>query len=320
MKIDSVVVLCWAGDFRQARICLSSIRYFYPDIPLFLMKDVARGDFDTAELERCLNVSSGSLCGHYGLGWGKVELLFRPGLGRFLFVDADQIMVGPVLDDLATLSAQFVVVPDAIDAESPAFARLYYHRDNLRKFDPAYQLPAYHFNSGQFVATAGVLGPRDFEPVLAWGAPPRVRDPSTFTFYDQSVLNYVLHKAAAAGRITLQPHAFMHLARTEYFWKVPLGQVAARQAQPLLFHWAGEQKSFLSLMRRHDLLEFFEELYYRRLKHGGVVRFWRRCASAPVNASRLARQVAGRGRRKVRSWLGIRARPARTPPRPVAVR
>ncbi len=317
MKIDSVVVLCWAGDFRQARICLASIRYFYPDIPLFLMKDVSKGEFDTSELERRLAVSTAGLSGRYGLGWGKLELFFRPGLGRFLFVDADQIMVGPVLDDLARFNAPFVVVPDALEVDSPVIDRLYYNRAKLREFDPTYRLPAYHFNSGQFVGTAGLLSRTDFDRIIDWDSPLKVRDPEVFNFFDQSVLNYVLHRAAADGRITLQAHPFMHLARTEYFRNVPLGQVAVRQAQPLLFHWAGEQKTFLSLMRRHDLLSFFEEHYYRQVKHGGALRLWRSCASVPVNAGRLARHVAGQGRRKVRSWLGLPAGKARTRRQPL---
>jgi hypothetical protein len=116
MKIDSVVVFCWEGDFRLAQICLASVRFFYPDIPLFLMKNIARGNFDTSEVERCLNVSSAGISEPYGSSLGKLELFFRPELGRFLFIDADQIMVGPVLEELARLDEQFIVVPERLEA------------------------------------------------------------------------------------------------------------------------------------------------------------------------------------------------------------
>lgn len=304
MKINSVVVLCWAGDFRLARICLASVRYFYPEIALYLMKDVSKGDFDTAEVEKYLNVSTAGLSGVYGPGAGKLELLFRPDLGRFLFIDADQIMVGPVLDALEGLDAQFVVTPDYFPGVS--IDRFYYDRQRLKAIDPAYRVPPFHFNSGQFVGTPGVISRRDFGGLVNWGGPITVRDSTTFKLLEQGVLNYVVHKMATAGRITLAPADFMHLARTEYFWSVRLDSIKARNSQPLLFHWAGTHRSFLSLMRRSDLLRFFESQYYNRIKHGSSLRLWRSLKAAPQSAYRCLHHLAGVGKRSALAWSGKR--------------
>ncbi len=311
MKIDSVVVLCWAGDFRLARICLASVRHFYPDIPLYLMKDIGGGNFDTSEVEKCLRVSTTGLSDAYGPSVGKLELLFRPELGRFLFVDADQIFAGPVLDDLDKIDAQFVVVPDAVDRDSPDIERLYYDRLRLRAFDPSFQIPPFHFNAGQFVGTPGILNRDDFGELVEWGRPIAIRDPKTFKLHEQGLLNYSLHKAARAGRLTLTPYDFMHLARTEYFWTVPLAAIRARQSRPLLFHWAGTPRNFVSLMCRSDLLKFFENSYYRRVKHGTWLRLWRGLQTAPGNTYRCAYEFAGRSKRKANLWLKRRTEKAR---------
>jgi lipopolysaccharide biosynthesis glycosyltransferase len=307
MKIDSVIVLCWKGDFRLARICLASIRYFYPDIPLYLMKNIATGDFDTSEVERALNVSTKGLENRMGKGWGKLEMLFRPELGRFLFIDADQIMVGPVIDELEKCNAQFVVVPDALDPDSDTVDRLYYNRARLTEFDPAYQMPRNYFNSGQYVATAGVLAREDFDRIVEWGPPLKVRDSRIFNFLDQSILNYVFQKSAREGKLTLDWRAFMHLARTDYFWNVKLDTIKTKEAHPLLFHWAGQPKNFISLMRRGDLLGFFEQYYYSQVKYGIVIQFVRTLATTPKNTYQFAYSTAGSFKKVCRRLLASSA-------------
>ncbi len=308
MKIDAVIVLCWKGDFRLARICLASVRYFYPQIPLFLMKDETRGTFDTTEVEAALGVRTQGLAGQHGPGMGKLELLFRAELGRFLYLDADEIMIGPVLDSLAACHADFVVVPDGPNRVSPDIDRLYYDRNLLRGLDPTYRLPRFHFNTGQFVAQAGRMSRADFGELVAWGQPSRVRHREIFKLHEQGLLNYALHRLAAARRVTLEYAEFMHLARTEYFKTVPLADVAARRAQPLLFHWAGARRGFLSAMRRHDLLRFFEDHYYSLVPRGGALRLGRSTRAVPENSWRHVRGLAGQLKRVL-----LRTRPSAGP-------
>ena len=57
MKIEAIYIPCTRGDFRLTRICVASIRYWYSDIPIVLIKDLMNGDFDTTEVEKHFNVS-----------------------------------------------------------------------------------------------------------------------------------------------------------------------------------------------------------------------------------------------------------------------
>ena len=52
MKVSRVYVSGYAKDLHLVRICIASIRYWYPDITIYLLKDTSQGDFDTEELER----------------------------------------------------------------------------------------------------------------------------------------------------------------------------------------------------------------------------------------------------------------------------
>jgi hypothetical protein len=52
----TIVVCCNKKDFFFARICIASIRYYYPDINIELIKDPGNGKFNSGELEKYFNV------------------------------------------------------------------------------------------------------------------------------------------------------------------------------------------------------------------------------------------------------------------------
>ena len=106
--IERIYVLCHAGDVWLAKISVASIRYWYADVPVTLIKDRTLGDFNTAEMERCWKTSSIMLANdRCGLGFAKIELLLRSVRERFLVVDADTVMCGPVLRQLEQFPEDF---------------------------------------------------------------------------------------------------------------------------------------------------------------------------------------------------------------------
>ena len=289
MKINSIVVFCWPGDVHLARLCLTSIRYFHPEIPLYLMKNVAQRDFDTTEIERRLKVITKGVTEPYGSSLGKVELLFKEELGRFLFIDSDQLMVGPVLEALEKNEAPFIVVPEYHAPGSEVIDRVYLNTTALKTYDPEFRLPPYFFNSGQFVATAGLIKREDFGRTMTWGNPLKLHDRHVFILGDQSLFNYLFQKLDQTGRIKLGTEEFMDLARTDCFWKTSLSDIVARKGPPKLFHWAGQTRTFHCLTRRGDIWRFFEKNYYDGVENGGWLRLKRTLEMAPMNAWRFAK-------------------------------
>ena len=55
-KIDKIVIVCHKGILWLTQICIASIRYWYPDRDIYIVKDLYGGNFDTSELERYWNV------------------------------------------------------------------------------------------------------------------------------------------------------------------------------------------------------------------------------------------------------------------------
>ncbi len=78
MKIEVIYIPCYKLDFRLTRICVASIRYWYPNIPIVLIKDLKSGNFNSTELEKKFNVSVfPQNAKSYGWGFSKFEVFFQ---------------------------------------------------------------------------------------------------------------------------------------------------------------------------------------------------------------------------------------------------
>ena len=72
-------MLAVCSPVTLARICVASIRYWYPEVPICLLRDHGRGAVDTRELETAWQAEAMDSDPRYS-GWGttKLSLLFRP--------------------------------------------------------------------------------------------------------------------------------------------------------------------------------------------------------------------------------------------------
>lgn len=271
LPVDRIYLAACARDARLTRICLASIRYFYPDAPIQILAGdiLQRGLAD--ELRRHWGVEVADLpAGDYGWGLVKLEPLFGPPGQRFLVVDVDTAFTGKVLDVRAQSDAPFFVDDETLsDAD---FKRLYYDWDKVAAIDPKAQSARAAFNVGQWFGTAGLVPREAFDPWVEWTLPRRLRHPELFMGGDQGVLNYVV----------LQHEAFVGLKierRTIMRWPgdgmagLDAKSVAAGTAPPLIVHWAGMKATFLRDMVGGDLLQFFEDWYYSRMPLGAA-RKW----------------------------------------------
>src|SRR5687767_4543447 len=110
MKISKIYIATHKYDMRFTRICVASIRYWYPEIPIYLIKDYLNGDFNTDEIEDVWNVGVYETSRKtFGWGFSKLEPLFSKATERFLVLDSDIVFTGRVLDYLNEFDSDFVV-------------------------------------------------------------------------------------------------------------------------------------------------------------------------------------------------------------------
>ena len=310
MKIDTIYISCYRYDVELTRLCVASIRYWYPDVPIWLLKDRRYGDFSTHEIEKAWNAGVfRSRLPNLGWGFGKLEVLCLPQPSRCLCIDSDIVFAGRVLDLLETYDEDFIVAEEnysPAEVEEQFFSPL-----ELAKLDPEFRYPGTGFNGGQIVAATGKVRREDFEPFLDWQRV-EARRPDIFKKGDQGLTNYVLLKKAMSGQVTMRRVPFMVLPGDEAeVGHIRLSDLTPEGRHQQLIHWAGLRwgKS-IEQMPRSDILVHFEDLYYSRVRFGSWFRRWRRAKP------RLQRGVLEPAKRVLKRFL----RPKRATLAPAAVR
>jgi hypothetical protein len=269
---ECIYIAAWARDARYTRICVASVRYFYPDVAIKLLAGGPLEQGLADEMRHYWNVGMADLpSGDYGWGFVKLEPLFGRRRERFLMLDSDTVMAGPVLALWSADDATFLV--DEETQTEADIRRLYYDWRLLSQIDPKAQPPGFVFNSGQWFGTAGVLTRNDFSPWLEWTMPRQLRYPEIFKQGEQGILNYIFNqKEVLAGR-NVRRRKIMH-------WPghgmngLTAASLAGRTAPPLVIHWAGMKKRTVGAMTGADVLRFFEKLYYSRLPGGAIRQFF----------------------------------------------
>ncbi|HZC22642.1 MAG TPA: hypothetical protein VE866_04825 [Candidatus Binatia bacterium] len=273
--VDCIYIAACARDARLTRICVASIRYFYPDIPIRLLAGEPLQRGLASELRRYWGVELVDLPeGDYGPGFVKLEPLFGRQGESFLLIDVDTAFSGPVLDLRAETDAPFIVDKEELpDADSK---RLYYDWDKLREIDPQVQPARSAFNTGQWFATAGALKREDFDPWVEWTMPRCLRHPGAFMVGDQGVMNYVILQKEAIAGLRVARRAIMRWPGHS-MEGLNAESIGKRTAPPQVIHWAGMKKTALRQMVGSDILQFFERFYYTRFPAGTLRRWFAIC-------------------------------------------
>ncbi len=296
--VDVIYVAACSRDTRFTRICVASIRYFYPNVSIKILAGDNLDNCLTEELQRYWNVGLADLpAGNYGWGFVKLEPLFgRPG-ERFLVLDSDTALTGDVV---AAWSSAAFLVDDEKKSESDTH-QLYYDWRKVAAIDPAARPPQFVFNTGQWFGTAGVLRRDDFRSLVDWTClPRRLRHSELFMPGEQGVLNYILNQKAILGSIAVERREIMRWP-ARGMEGLHVHTVAERRAPPLIVHWAGMKAIFLRNMVGGDLLLFFEKFYYSRLPAGALRRVFALWRHAWIN---VAFAVSRRITLRWQIWFG----------------
>ncbi len=308
LPVDRIYLAACARDARLTRICLASIRYFYPEAPIqILAGDILQPGLPE-ELRRHWDVTVAGLpAGDYGWGMVKIEPLFGPPGQRFLVMDVDTVLTGKVLDMRAESEAPFFVDDEVLsDAD---FKRLYYDWDKLAGIDPQAQSARKAFNVGQWFGTAGLVKREEFDRWVEWTLPRELRYPDLFMGGDQGVLNYVVLQKEALEGLRIDRRTIMRWPGHS-MEGLDARSVAAGTARPLVVHWAGMKATLLKDMVGGDLLQFFEDFYYSRMPLG---RLRRRFDLLRHLWTQWSFAVGRRVRLRLRRWF--KPRPQQGPPR-----
>ena len=273
MKLNdlTIVVCCNSQDFFLARICIASIRYYYPEIPIELVKDYGKGSFSSNNLEKYFNVKNINL-GVKKMGWSAAKFLYlykMPKGKKVLLLDADIAFVGPFLERIIReIETDDYVV--SIDKESNPYSdfvtNTYFVTKNIESAYPDYKFPGYLFNAGAVFVTVGAIPKEILDEFFDETKYPFWKNFYLFSLVDQSVYNYLLPTLASKNQLKLGTQNFMLWSNSEIAKALNLDNIKSGTLKTGLIHWAGEPKSpSLTGMSRKDILMFFQDYYYKRI-------------------------------------------------------
>lgn len=273
-----IVITCYKYSYFFAKINIASIRFFYPEVEIYLIKDNSCGRFSTVEVEkyfRCKILDLGIQ--NYGLGSAKILFLLTKRFGNhpYLILDSDIIFAGPVLERLEKelLSTDFIVSPEwkGKRPKNAYFSRLYYSYKEASTHFPGFHYPGYVFNCGQLVGTPGLVHKAAVLPFFdIQNYPYWKRNPTPYSVnYDQGLLNILLPSLANQNTIRLKAVPFMRWSESEEVRNSVKLEHIKRGTYDFLIHWATPDKSSnIWSKTRADILDFFLKVYYEHVPLG----------------------------------------------------
>ena len=265
MNISVVYINTHRYDYESVCICVASVRYWYPDMPIYLIKDLGQGNYDTAVLEEKWNVKIFvTTRKKFGWGYGKLEPLFLPQKQSFLMLDSDTVLTGKIIDEASIMEADFLV--DEEVQPTNRFNEIYYNLTRINELDKNFIYPGYSFNSGQWFGTSGLLTREDFEKFIEWSEPPTPKFPDIIFKGDQAVLNFVLHSKQQYQALKIARKKIMIWPNHNNADFVDLQKIKQEDnAFPFVIHWAGMKQNKIKNYPRADILLFYQNLYYSKL-------------------------------------------------------
>lgn len=283
MPVNKVAIACFKKDLFLLRPCVASIRYWYPEAEIYLIKDYIQGKFSTREIEENFNVKTfPAQRKFFGWPWSKLAVILHDQKAKYLFLDSDVVLLGKVLDRLNEFDDDFIVTGVRETQSSHNINAHYIDMKKIETFDPAYRFPGFGFNGGQIVMTSGMLKETDFESVINFEPSITSKHPDIFKHGDQGPLNYGFAKAAQNGKIKLRYEDFWIWPGIPAAQTIDLQSIKNKVGSPYVLHWAGLKPVDFRKYKRYDILKFYEDYYYSKVPGGKAKKFWRRLRSLSI--------------------------------------
>jgi hypothetical protein len=267
----SVVVFANSKDFFLTKLCISSIRFYHPDVEILLVKDELNGKFNSRVLEKKFNVKNIKLNKRY-FGWGSAKVHFpidfHNSSKRYLILDSDIVFTGKLLNRLNNIDADFIVHPEIYDQPfSDMVKQIFLDPDTVKTIYPEYEYPGYFFNTGQMVITPSLFDAKLLEKCFDKNKYPYFTQGKILNLADQSLFNAVLPIMFKEEKIKHAGIEFMQWSGS-FFDKEENNNIEAYLDGSLEFlvHYAGDTRvTDLSKMNGSNLLLFFKKEYESKL-------------------------------------------------------
>lgn len=267
------LVTCTKSDLWMTKICIASIRYYYPSNEIFVIKDKLLGDFSINELVKFWNVDEITYeTDMFGISASKMFFYVDENFGDdfFMVLDSDIVLMGQL--DFDEFDFDVAVSVEYEKEPSRQIIRdLYFDITEMQKY--GYNFPGYFFNAGQLVCKRGFLfkWKDELSEYFDFKKLPRWIKLDILPKHDQSLINYFFPKLESEKKLKIGKFDFMIWTGWESANKFSLKEIR-ETGVPYLLHYAGAYRNkYVSKMARPDILNYFRDFYYSRIPYGGLI-------------------------------------------------
>jgi hypothetical protein len=250
MEDFGIIVACCYQDYLFAKGCCASIRHFLGDIPICLIVD---GTFSTSPLEKAYGVRilnhqnvSHELLQKRSFGWGKTKMLafWESPWKHFLVLDADTNVWGNILKYANFKEYDALIDKPRYGYPDESVCEFFFEISAIEQYFPDFNWQAHrndYFCTGTFFGTRGIFSLEEYIEILDFTED----HPGIFKYGEMGFLNFMLFRAADAGRIRLGQVPMQLIVpdfeRTELQKRFPVektGPVVDNE-EAMVIHWCG---------------------------------------------------------------------------------
>ncbi|HMJ46819.1 MAG TPA: hypothetical protein VK498_05785 [Ferruginibacter sp.] len=269
MKLIKINISCCRNDLYFLRICVASIRYWNTTVPVYLLKDFSKGDFDTAELEKVFNVGVVDTKYRNLQAYIKLQPFIENNNERIFLQDADVVWLGDIIEELKDYTEDIVIhsyKPADLEKE---INKRYFKMERMTKFYP-YNYPGFVFNTGAMLFNTTILDSKDFDGIIRWQENALPLHDNVFLCEDQGILNFLIGNKILDKKISYASKDLQLWGFAKEVDQYDIAQIMEKKGITKVIHWYGEKPGFTSLMPGRHILDFYEKHYYSQLERGSL--------------------------------------------------
>lgn len=270
MQDFGIIISSYKGDYCFAKGVCASIRYFLGDVPICLVTD---GILPTAKLEEAygvqvinyLNVNHDLLRRRsFGFGLTKMIALWESPWEHFLFLDADTVVWGNLLQLMDFKTYDFIVGrPDAVTSRAE-IERWFFNVEKISTYFPDFDWQEQpYFCSGTFFAKRGLFALEEYSDLLDRSE----AESDLFFWGEQGLLNFMVLRAAQHHRLRLGHFDFQvnvadypleHLQQ-----RFQTQKISEPQRDACVIHWSGKKPFILRSGVYPEPMNFFRHKFFK---------------------------------------------------------
>lgn len=279
-----IIIACCRHDYIFVKGLCASIRYFMEDVPITLLVD---GDFSTDDLLKVYSVNTIYRSDvenqflrdeSFGFGLTKMVAFWESPYEKFLYLDADTIVWGNLIEKISALSEfDMITAQPQNEHSAEEVKKWFFDTDQIETYYPNFNWKKYttdYFCTGVYASKRGIFNIEEYKKILKQSR----ENQGLFYIGEMGFLNFMIFRAADEGRIEVKKEE-LQLIAPDYEKKWLKNQFKLDRRGPILksnysiaIHYP-LYKPVMWSKTHSEPMSFFRRKYWHAYRGKTIVKF-----------------------------------------------